>query len=157
MTKTCCTKKAQHNIRFTCLGTSEQRQWTCSRYFLHWRELQPTPSPQTPQEFTFKTLLFYRNNSCNVLSTFTLKPFPSTAFFYLPYLSKASFNDSLHKTRSSACNNSVNELYLISSVRTSITIINISRLKASPWLTPTFTENKLDRSLTTEITVLQPS
>ena len=50
---------------------------------------------------------FSPNNSCIsfVLSTFILRPFPFTAFFYCPYLSITSANDSSYKTRSSAHNN----------------------------------------------------
>ena len=68
-----------------------------------------------------------------VLLTFTLSPFPSTALFHLPYLSITLFHLLFpHKTRSSAYNNSINEPYLTSSVRISITMINKSGLKADP-------------------------
>ena len=58
--------------------------------------------------------------------------FPSTTFSNLPYLSITSFNDFPHKTRSSAYNNSINEPSYTSSIRTSITMINKSELKADP-------------------------
>ena len=88
-TKTFC-----HNSRLTCLATSEQRRWTHLRHFVHWIELQPTRSLQTPQGPTFETNTFFLNNNCIrfVLSTSTLRPFPFTAFFYLPYLPITSFN-----------------------------------------------------------------
>ena len=90
--------------------------------FVHSIELQPNFSPKTPQGSTFETLLFflYNNFISFVLSTFTLRPFPSIAFFYLPNLSITSFNDSPYKARSPAYNNSMNEPSLTSSVRTSL-------------------------------------
>ena len=71
--------------------------WTLNRI------TTPTHSPQAPQGSTFETLLFFSNNNCIpfVLSTLTLRPFPSTAFFHLSYLSMTSFNDFPHKTWSS--------------------------------------------------------
>ena len=114
------TKTSRNDSRLTFLGTSKQRWWTHLWHFVHWIELQSTCSPQTPQGPTFETLLFFPNNNCIafVLSTFTLRPFLSTAFFHLPYLSITSINDSPHKTRSSAYNNSINEPSLTSSIRT---------------------------------------
>ena len=106
----------------------------------------------------FQTLLFFRNNNCihYVISTVTLRPFLSTAFFHLPYFSITSFNDFSHKTRSFAYNNSINEPSPTFSIRTSITIIKKSGLKADPWWTSTCTENELDTSASTETGVLQP-
>ena len=48
-----------------------------------------------------------------VLSTFTLGPFPSTGFFYLPYLSITLFNEFPHKTRSSVYSNSINSIMVM--------------------------------------------
>ena len=84
-------------------------------------------------------LLFFPENNCItfVLLTLTLRPFPSIAFFHLPYLAITSFNDSPHKTRSFAYNNSINEPCL-TSLRTSITMMNKSGLETDPLWTPTF-------------------
>ena len=108
----------QDDTRLTCLGTSEQRRWTHLWHFVHWIELQPTCSPQTRQSYTFKTILFFPNKKYIpfVLPTFTVRPFPSTAFSHLRYFSITSFCDSQHKTRSPAYNNSINEPSLTSSV-----------------------------------------
>ena len=140
-----------HYGKLTCLCTSKQQQWTHLWHFIHSIELQPTHSPQTPQRYTFETLIFFPNNNCIpfVLSTFTFRPFPSTAFFYLTYLFMTSFNDSPHKARSSAYNNSINEPSLTSPVRTSIIMINKSEIKADPSWPPTFTEVNWDGRFTT--------
>ena len=112
----------------------------------------PTCSLQTPQGSTFKTLqvitayfLFYQHS-------------PSDPFHYIfpsPSLPITSFKNYPLKTKSSTYNNSNNEPSLTSSVRTSITMINKNRLKADSKQTPTFTENELDSSPSTETLVLQ--
>ena len=108
------------------VDSSEQRGWTHFWHFVNWIELQPICSPKTPQGPTFETLLFIPHNICIqfVLSTFTLRLFPSTAFFHRLYFSITLFNDSPHEIRSSAYNNSINEPSRTSSVLTSITMIN---------------------------------
>ena len=85
---------------------------------------------------------------------------PWTLSFYCIFPSSIlvinSFNNSSHKTRLFAYKNAINEPCLTFSVRTSITMINKSRLKADPWWTPTFTENELYSSSSSETAVLQP-
>ena len=149
----------RHNSRLKCLGTSEQQRWTHPWHFAHLMELQPARSPQTSQESIFEILHFFPNNTCApfALLPFTLISFPYTAFFHLPYLPITSFNDSPYKRKFSAYNNSINEPSIASSIKTSITIINKNSLKADLWCTPTFTENELYSSPSTEtVVVLQP-
>ena len=114
------------------------------------------PPTTDTRRIYFQNTTFFPNNNCIplVLPTFTLRPFPSTAFFHLPYLSITSFNDFPHKTKLSAYN-SILKPSLTSYARTSITIINKGGLKTDPWLKPTFTENEPDSSPSTETAVLQ--
>ena len=107
------TNTSRHDSRLTCLGTSGPTPDI---------ESQSTGSPKTPQRSIFEALVLFLNSNCIpfVLLTFTLRPFPSTVFFHLLYLSITSFNDCPHKIRSSAYNNSINEPSLTSSVRNSL-------------------------------------
>ena len=78
-----------HNITFTHFTTVQQKDTTSKHHF-----------------------------SSQVITVYTIRPFPSTAFFHFPYLPITSTNDSPHKTKLS-----INEPFLTSSLRTSVTVI----------------------------------
>ena len=149
------TKMSWCKSNLTCWGTSEELWLTCVWYFIHWIELNQLVhhkhDKHPPSEYKL---------SCDTVTIFLLSSWNSAIdpFLLIPFSIFRAFpasKDSPHKARLSAHNNSNNEPFLTSSVRTSITITNEVGFKADPEWKPTSTEKEFGDSLSIETAVLQ--